>query len=445
MPLHEPDRYRILIADDEAPILEEYNAVLSEEPATVGNGGSLASLDADLFGDAQHTVAQPTFDLCLCRQAEAAIAAVRQSIDEDDPFAVAFLDVRMPPGANGIDAAESIRMIDPDINIVIVTGYSDVPLLDIVARVPPMDRLLYCKKPLQANELRQFAFALTRKWYAERELQRKILSQTEQLEGANQQLLRSNEELQAATEAAKAAERAKSHFLTNMSHELRTPLNAIIGYAELLQEEAQSRKDDMLLGDLGKVQKAGRHLLGLINNILDLSKVEAGKMDVDIQDATLDGMLVDIEDIVRPLVVENGNVFEISNDATVTEFATDTQMLCQALLNLLGNAAKFTKNGEVRLEVTQEGAEWLNFIVSDTGVGISDDRLNEILEPFTQGDVSISNEYGGTGLGLTITKSLTELLCGRLSVESEAGQGSRFTISLPIRRAEDDTSDSHAA
>ncbi len=243
-------------------------------------------------------------------------------------------------------------------------------------------------------------------------------------------------ELQAAKRKAEEANVAKSAFLANMSHELRTPLNAIIGYAELLQEEAEDRDDKALTEDLAKVRNAGRHLLGLISNVLDLSKVEAGKMDVDLQETRLDALLAEMDDTVRHLVAEKGNVFEVTNMATVAAFSTDTQKLRQMLLNLLGNAAKFTRDGEVRLAVKQDPAGWLNFIVSDTGVGMSADQLSEILEPFTQAGVEVSKKYGGTGLGLAITKSFADLLGGRLMVESEPGQGSRFTISLPIRQTD---------
>ncbi len=239
-----------------------------------------------------------------------------------------------------------------------------------------------------------------------------------------------------AKDAAEKANRAKSEFLANMTHELRTPLNAIIGYTELMQEESEDREDPTLKDDLAKVRNAGNHLLGLVNNVLDLSKVEFGKIELNIQEASLAALLADIGDTVQPLFAENGNAFEIANTTTLDVFFTDSQKLRQALLNLLGNAAKFTTDGRVRLEVTQEADGWINFIVSDTGVGMSADQLDRILEPFTQGEAGISLSNGGTGLGLTITKSFSELLGGELDVESTPGHGSRFTIRLPIRQAD---------
>jgi signal transduction histidine kinase len=255
------------------------------------------------------------------------------------------------------------------------------------------------------------------------------------------QARRSEAEFQARrSEAAESANRAKSEFLANMSHELRTPLNAIIGYSELLQEEAKDRNDDVLFDDLSKVRNAGNHLLGLICNILDLSKVEAGKMELDLQETSLDELLSSVGDTIQHLVAKNGNAFEVTNSAAVAKFTTDSQKLSQSLLNLLGNAAKFTRGGKVRLEVTQESTGWLNFIVSDTGIGMNADQMNKILEPFTQGDTSTTKKYGGTGLGLAITKRFSELLGGRLAVESAPVKGSRFTISLPIRHAGTGTS-----
>ena len=231
---------------------------------------------------------------------------------------------------------------------------------------------------------------------------------------------------------AERANRAKSDFLANMSHELRTPLNAIIGYAELLQEESEDQQNRQLFDDLSKLCSSARHLHGLVNDILDLSKIEADKMDINQDEVDIAALLADVEDAIRPLVTQNANSFHIDNAATVNTFVTDSQMLRQALLNLLSNAAKFTQAGEVRLTLDQDGRDRLRFEVSDTGIGMSQEQIEKVFEPFTQGDSSISKNYGGTGVGLSLCQRFTELLNGKLSVESSEGDGTRFTLALPI-------------
>ena len=223
-----------------------------------------------------------------------------------------------------------------------------------------------------------------------------------------------------------------------MSHELRTPLNAIIGYTELLQEEADERNDAPLLHDLIKVRKASSHLLDLINNVLDLSKIEANKSNVTLEQIDLKDLISDVSNTIEPLVAENGNTLKITVRTGLHSLITDSLMLRQTLVNLLGNAAKFTASGEVCLTVEQEGSDCLRFVVSDTGVGMSKEQINQIFEPFMQGDAAIGQQYGGTGLGLTLCKRHVELLNGRLDVDSRLGGGSRFTITLPIQEVDAD-------
>ena len=245
------------------------------------------------------------------------------------------------------------------------------------------------------------------------------------------------EQILAARDAAQAASQAKSAFLANMSHELRTPLNAIIGYSELLLEDAQDRGNDELASDLTRIQTAGRHLLELINSILDLSKIEAKRMEVRVERLQLRSVVDEAIAAVAPLVTKNHNRLEIDCPELLGTMETDKTKLRQILVNVLGNAAKFTTSGAVSLRVSRtpnvaEGAHSeVRFVVADTGVGMTEDQLARIFEAFHQADNSMTRKFGGTGLGLTITKKLCEMLGGTITATSQPGVGSVFTIALP--------------
>jgi signal transduction histidine kinase/DNA-binding response OmpR family regulator len=224
----------------------------------------------------------------------------------------------------------------------------------------------------------------------------------------------------------------KSAFLASMSHELRTPLNAIIGYSEMLHETAQDEGQEEFLPDLAKIRDAGRHLLGLVNDILDLSKIEAGKMDLYLEEVDLGALVEEVRSIVEPLAAVNANRVEIVCPAALGAFYTDRTKLKQSLLNLLSNASKFTHEGRVRLEVRPADSE-ISFVVSDTGIGMTEEQQGKLFQAFSQADSSTTRRYGGTGLGLAISKHFCEMLGGKIAVESTLGQGSTFTITLPDR------------
>jgi signal transduction histidine kinase/DNA-binding response OmpR family regulator len=244
-----------------------------------------------------------------------------------------------------------------------------------------------------------------------------------------------HEEAERARAEAEAASRTKSIFLANMSHELRTPLNAIIGYSEILVEDAADRGDTASVGDLQKIQGAGKHLLELINGILDLSKIEAGRMDVYLEQIYLAKLVEDVRTIVEPLVKKNGNALLIRCPPDIGSMRTDLTKLKQSLINLLSNAAKFTQNGTVTLAVSREqasaGPARFTFHVSDTGIGMNEEQLGRLFQAFTQADSSTTRHYGGTGLGLTITRHFAAMLGGTIQVTSKAGEGSSFIMTLP--------------
>ncbi len=241
-------------------------------------------------------------------------------------------------------------------------------------------------------------------------------------------------QLRVAKDSAEAADRTKSQFLANMSHELRTPLNAVIGYSEMLQEMARDDGVDDFIPDLEKITAAGKHLLDLINDILDLSKIEAGKMTLSMEKFAVAPLIQQVVGTVHPLVQKNGNTLEVSDTSNLGEMFADSMRIRQCLLNLLSNACKFTDKGTLRLtveKVRQHERGWVVFRVSDTGIGMTPEQLQRLFRPFTQADASTTRKYGGTGLGLTISLKFCQMMGGDITAESEAGRGSTFTIYLP--------------
>jgi signal transduction histidine kinase/DNA-binding response OmpR family regulator len=243
-------------------------------------------------------------------------------------------------------------------------------------------------------------------------------------------------ELAEARDQAEEANRTKSAFLATMSHELRTPMNAIIGYSEMLLEEAEDTGDDWMKPDLEKILSSARHLLQLINDILDLSKIEAGRMTVFLEDVDIAKTAADIASTIQPLVAKNHNTFALRCPADIGSMRTDLTKLRQTLFNLLSNACKFTENGTVTLEISRHAEGRVSFAVSDTGIGMEPHQLEKLFGEFVQADASTTRKYGGTGLGLAISRKFCRLLGGDITVASTPGRGSTFTATLPSEAEE---------
>jgi len=242
------------------------------------------------------------------------------------------------------------------------------------------------------------------------------------------------QEIREKSQQLESTNQYKSQFLASMSHELRTPLNAIIGYSEMLVEESQDLGQDSFIPDLQKIQSAGKHLMSLINNILDLSKIEAGKMDLYLEQFEITPMIHDVVSTVKPLVDKNANQLQLNYPADLGLMTADLTKVRQILFNLVSNACKFTERGEVTLSAARSQdstADWIDFSVADTGIGMTPEQTAKLFQPFTQADASTTRRYGGTGLGLAISQKFCQIMGGWITVASEPGQGSTFTVRLP--------------
>jgi signal transduction histidine kinase len=269
-----------------------------------------------------------------------------------------------------------------------------------------------------------------------------VRERTAELARANQKLQgeivernRVEKDLKEAKSAAEVASRTKSEFLANMSHELRTPLNAIVGYSEMLQEEARDLQQKRFIPDLRKIHSAGKHLMSLIDNVLDLSELEAGKAELCLEEFEIAQMIQDVVTTIKPFLQKNANALEIQCAPDLGSMRADAIKVRQALFNILDNSCKFTDRGTILLQVDREGlngTDWVNFRVCDSGIGMSPEQTSKLFQPFTQADPSTTRKYGGTGLGLAISKKFCQMMGGDITVSSTLGRGSTFTIRLPV-------------
>jgi signal transduction histidine kinase len=441
---------RILVADDEYAILNLYRDVLSSgEEDGQSMVAELEALAGKLFGEQEQETAPVPYDLVLCQQGNEAVEAVKVSIDEGQPFAVAFLDVRMPPGPDGIQIADRIRALDPNIEIVIVTGYSDIEPQTIARRVLPAHKLLYIHKPFHSSEILQFAAALSAKWQMEGELRKlhqdlehRVEARTVELTKTNERLAREIQQRQQLQDLAERANRAKSEFLANMSHELRTPLNHIIGFTELVLHKQVGTLNAAQEEYLQDVLHSSKHLLSVITDVLELARLEAGKLELERSEVDLKRLLEQSLAIVEEKAIERSIQLSADIQDIPESVIADGPKLKQSIDNLISNAVKFTSDGgSICLTAKRftgrhpqpATGEYIEISVTDTGVGIKEEDFARIFDPFEQVESSTSRKFQGTGLGLAVTKRVVELHGGQIWVKSAGeGQGSTFTVLLPV-------------
>jgi signal transduction histidine kinase len=413
---------RILVVDDDPAVLDAYRRILLAPPAD-----RLGAARSALFGEpkAESPVLAFAPDVVVVDQGQAAIDAVA-SATATGGFAMAFVDMRMPPGLDGFTTIERLWTLDSDLQVVIASAYTDVPWGEISARFGFTDRLLFLKKPFDAVEARQMAWALCKK----RELLREARQRERSLE---LRVAERTRELARATRVAQDAAESRLQFLANMSHEIRTPLTAILGFAEMLRDPACGESDRRL--HVETIDRNSQHLLQLVNDVLDLSKLEAKQLLVDEQPADLEGVVRDVVAFLQPVAHGKGLGLVVEAIGELPSLLrTDGGRVRQILLNLVGNAIKFTTQGSVTVRVAMADvamAPWFTIAVVDTGIGIAADRLPNLFEPFVQADSSTSRRFGGTGLGLSISRRLANVLGGNVAVVSESGNGSTFTLALP--------------
>jgi len=380
---------------------------------------------------------QDGFQVVLANSGEKAFALAQEKQPD-----VILLDVEMP-GWNGYETCKRLKK-EPLLAQIPVLFLSTLNKAEDKLRAFEAGGIDYVHKPFQEKELLARVHTHVELYRLREKLEQKIAEQNQEILAYATQLEKKvaerTAELNSAKEIAETANLTKTRFLANMSHELRTPMSAIIGYSEMLIEDAEDLEMLDFCDDLKKIRVAGKHLLGLINDVLDISKIESGRMDLYLETFQVETLVNEVIATIQPLADNKANHLEIHLVKPLGEITADLTKTRQILFNLLSNATKFTEDGIICLQVKREAAheglmreESICFCIKDEGIGMTPEQQQKLFQPFSQVDASTTRRFGGTGLGLAITKQFTEMMGGQISVESEFGSGSRFSVYLPVQ------------